>query len=114
MEENAAQIDPAAVGVLLGRLADTARDLHTAWQNVLTGIAEGEAAFGGDAVGQAIASAYRPAGDALREAAGQVPALMLGDAEVGERGVDNYRSADGRGQAALRSATVGGGDDARS
>ncbi|MEV6493688.1 hypothetical protein AB0M20_34470, partial [Actinoplanes sp. NPDC051633] len=72
-------------------------------------IAGGESAFGGDAIGAAIGSAYRPAGDALQHMAGQVPTGMLADADMSEQCAQDYRATDRR--CATMMPTVPGAGD---
>jgi hypothetical protein len=107
------QMDTDAVSTLMGLLAEAARELDAGWQGVLSAIAGGEGAIGGDRIGQAIRGAYDAPGAALRDAAGRMPPNLLADADVGEQCAAEYRAADARGQAALGAGVAGGGPDAR-
>jgi hypothetical protein len=108
-------MDTDAVHQLMATLADAGRDLESGWQSILGAITGGEAAFGGDAIGQAIAGAYHPASNALRDAAERLPGAVMADSDMGHRCATDYHAADMRSAAAV-GAVIGlgiGGADAR-
>ncbi|MGQ0840747.1 hypothetical protein [Actinokineospora sp.] len=82
-------------------LSQTGQHLASTWQRGKSTIADGESGIGSDLLAQAFRGVYLPASTAARQAADQVPASILADADAGAFCVGCYGTGDQRAAAAF-------------